>query len=110
MLRWTPVLVAAAVFAGAGSLWAAPDRGPAQISLSAKMGEVVFTHAKHQNQLRIDCLACHHTGIDPMEKCSDCHGTKGDVPVIKDVYHQLCRGCHLQGESGPIKCMECHKR
>lgn len=89
--------------------WAASPQGPAEITFPGKLGNVAFPHGKHQQTLKIPCLTCHHTGTEP-PLCSACHGTKGDVPVIKDVYHKLCKGCHQEKGAGPASCKECHKK
>ncbi len=91
-------VVATAVFAIANS-------GPAEIKMSAKMGDVSFTHAKHQSKIS-DCTECHHKGIEEA-KCTGCHGAKDGIPEAKKAFHDQCKGCHKKS-GGPTKCKECH--
>lgn len=89
--------------------WAASPQGSPDIIFPGKLGKVYFSHAKHQQTLKIPCLTCHHVGMD-IPRCSACHGTKGDVIVIKDAFHKLCRGCHIEKGSGPTECKGCHRK
>jgi len=70
------------------------------------------------------CSECHHT-VDPVTgapqlwRCSSCHRTSGDPknPKGRDgdeqwsetAYHNLCIGCHLASNKGPMKCGDCHQ-
>lgn len=106
-MRFAFVILAAVFLASTAE--AAPGNGPAQIVFPGKLGKVAFSHAKHQQQLQIACVTCHHTGEGTV-KCSSCHGTKGEAPVIKDAYHKLCMGCHKKKDAGPYNCKGCHKK
>lgn len=90
-----------------GSAVVFADNGPADINLSAKMGDVAFPHATHQDIVS-DCTECHHTGMDT-PNCHDCHGSDAAAPKTKDAFHSLCKDCH-QDQGGPTGCKDCHKR
>ena len=79
-------------------------------------GPVEFGHQDHID-LADSCTTCHHhlkeKGYVP---CSRCHLStikpfaKRDpsVPALKAAFHRQCMGCHVEWESGPTKCTECH--
>ncbi len=85
-------------------------------------GKVSFTHKKHAETLKIDCLKCHHTwkkGETTGKLCKDCHkATKeaskaGKDITAKDAYHKDCKGCHddlkkANKPTGPAGCTQCH--
>ncbi len=72
--------------------------GPETINLPAKMGNVAFPHAKHQEMLK-DCKKCHATEAG------------GKIEGLgKDWAHKTCKGCHEESKKGPTKCSECHKK
>jgi hypothetical protein len=82
-------------------------------------GKVTFTHKKHAETLKIDCLKCHHTwkkGETTGKLCKDCHKVKAEGKTIsaKDAYHQDCyKGCHTEAKkankpAGPTVCNKCH--
>ena len=82
-------------------------------------GKVTFTHKKHAQELKIDCLKCHHTwkkGETTGKMCRDCHKDKdeGKAKNFKDAYHQDCyKGCHTEAKkagkpAGPTACTVCH--
>jgi hypothetical protein len=67
-----------------------------EIVFTPSFGKVTFTHKKHSETLKIDCLKCHHTwkpGETSGKKCLECHkagvGGKGvfqqRTPFIKPV-------------------------
>ena len=89
-----------------GQVWA--HHGPAEVTFETKMGAVAFPHAAHQDDLKIECATCHHTGTE-MPKCSSCHGVKEGAPSAKDAFHAKCKGCH-QEKGGPTGCKDCHKK
>ncbi len=97
------VLVMVVAFVATSVFVAVADNGPAEIKMSAKMGDVTFNHVKHQGGN--DCAVCHHTG--GYESCKSCHGAKPDAPKSKKAYHKLCKNCHKK-QSGPTKCKQCH--
>lgn len=98
------VLFAIVAFVAASAFVAvAQDKGPASITLDAKMGNITLDHAKHQGLT--DCATCHHTG--DYAACSSCHGAKADAPKAKKVFHKLCKDCHKK-QDGPTKCKGCH--
>ena len=85
-------------------------------------GKVTFTHKKHAETLKIDCVKCHHTwkkGETSGKLCKDCHkATKeeskaGKDKTAKDAYHKDCKGCHDEAKkagkpAGPTGCTACH--
>ncbi len=103
------VLFSAMAFLMAGGLVLA-HHGPENVTFSAKMGAVTFPHAKHQDEYKIECQTCHHTGTEPVEKCGSCHGAKEGAPKMKDAAHDLCMGCHKEKAAGPTGCKDCHKK
>lgn len=68
-------------------------------TLPAKVGDVNFPHAKHQELLK-SCTPCH----------ADSKGGKIDKLAKKDEAHKLCKSCHETKKKGPTKCGECHKK
>lgn len=84
---------------------AVANSGPAEIKMSAKMGDVTFSHAKHQSKIS-ECTECHHKGTET-PKCTDCHGVKDGAPDAKKAFHDQCKECHKKS-GGPTKCKECH--
>jgi len=85
-------------------------------------GKVTFTHKKHAETLKIDCMKCHHTwkkGETTGKLCNECHkATKeeskaGKDKTAKDAYHKDCKGCHDEAKkagkpAGPTGCTACH--
>jgi len=88
------------------------------IEFSPSYGKVKFTHKKHAETLKIDCLKCHHTwkkGETSGKMCKDCHKAKleGKAISAKDAYHKDCKGCHEEAKkankpAGPTGCTQCH--
>jgi hypothetical protein len=88
------------------------------ISFDVPYGKVTFTHKKHFDTLKIDCIKCHHTwkkGEASGKLCKDCHKakTEGKTSSIKDAAHKDCRGCHDEAKktnkpAGPTGCTQCH--
>ena len=106
MKKMLVLLVVATLVAGS-ALVAVADNGPAEIKLSAKMGDITFPHEKHQG-IEADCTVCHHNGVEE-PNCHSCHGAKDDAPDAKKVFHQLCKDCHKEaGGNAPTKCKGCH--
>ncbi len=107
MKKMLVLLVVAALVAGTAFV-AVADNGPAEIKLSAKMGDITFPHAAHQGMEGVECATCHHNGMD-QPNCHDCHGANADVPNAKTVFHKLCKDCHKEkGGNAPTKCKGCH--
>ena len=89
-----------------------------QIVFDAPNGKVTFTHKKHSETLKIDCLKCHHTwkqNETSGKKCMECHktGAEGKTPSKKDAFHKTCKGCHDESKkankpAGPTMCTQCH--
>ncbi len=89
-----------------------------EIVFDAPNGKVTFTHKKHSETLKIDCLKCHHTwkqGETFGKKCTECHKAtaEGKTLSLKDASHQTCKGCHDEAKkankpAGPTGCTQCH--
>jgi len=83
---------------------------------------VTFNHKKHSDELKINCIECHHTAkpedvkAGTAEKCSKCHTDKaeGKKVVLKEAFHKKCVDCHKKEKAGgkktPTICNECHKK
>jgi hypothetical protein len=85
----------------------------------ARLPPVAFSHTKHIEKAKIDCIVCHHKDKDPKEPegCVKCHllkEAKDNAPVAKDAFHKKCLTCHkdvlAKGINAPTKCNECHKK
>lgn len=89
-----------------------------EIVFEASNGKVTFTHKKHNDTFKIDCLKCHHTwkqGETSGKSCRECHkaGAEGKSLIAKDAFHKNCRGCHDEAKkankpAGPTGCTQCH--
>jgi len=89
-----------------------------EITFGASYGKVKFTHKKHAETLKIDCLKCHHTwkkGETTGKMCMECHKakTEGKTLSAKDAFHKDCKGCHDEAKkankpAGPTGCTQCH--
>ena len=89
-----------------------------EITFDVSYGKVKFTHKKHAETLKIDCLKCHHTwkaGEKTGKLCKDCHKAKaeGKTLSLKDAFHKDCKGCHDEAKkaskpAGPTGCTQCH--
>ena len=88
------------------------------VEYNPSYGKVTFTHKKHAETLKIDCLKCHHTwkkGETTGKMCKDCHKAAAEGKTIssKDAYHKDCKGCHDEAKkankpAGPTGCTQCH--
>lgn len=88
------------------------------ITYEVPYGKVTFTHKKHVETYKIECLTCHHTwkkGETTGKLCKDCHKakTEGKTLSAKEAYHKQCKGCHDEAKkakkpTGPTGCTECH--
>ena len=89
-----------------------------EITFDVPQGKVKFTHKKHAETLKIDCLKCHHTwkkGETTGKMCKECHKAKAEGKTIssKDAYHNDCKKCHDEAKkakkpAGPTGCSQCH--
>lgn len=66
------------------------------LSLQNKFGAVFVPHSLHVAMY--SCDLCHTT--NPPSK----------INKTKKEFHALCRKCHIDLQSGPIKCRDCHNR
>jgi hypothetical protein len=88
------------------------------VEYNPSYGKVTFTHKKHAETVKIDCVKCHHTwkkGETTGKLCKDCHKAKleGKAISAKDAYHKDCKGCHEEAKkankpAGPTGCTQCH--
>lgn len=80
---------------------------------------VTFLHDQHNEDAEIEnCNLCHHIyengqlvedeSSEDME-CSECHNKGGDDKLAR-IYHITCKGCHIKEKTGPLICVECHKK
>lgn len=96
------------------------DKGQEIYRFEAMPGKVTFLHWKHQTELKIDCVSCHHEtepGVKP-KACNTCHKSgitivpEGEPSTMKNAAHNLCLECHNEkaatGAKAPTKCLECH--
>jgi hypothetical protein len=94
-----------------------------EIIFESYAGKVTFTHKKHSETLKIDCLKCHHNwkqGETSGKLCRECHHKfwREGVRPLKDVlHHKACYGCHeeakkvmIQQGRGESGCDLCHKK
>jgi len=86
------------------------------------LGKVTFTHKKHYETLKIDCLRCHHNWKQSESSgklCRECHKkaySEGKVVSFKDaLHHKTCKGCHeeaikvlIQQQPSAKRCNFCH--
>jgi hypothetical protein len=89
-----------------------------EITFDVSYGKVKFTHKKHAETLKIDCLKCHHTwkaGETSGKLCNECHKAKAEGKALsaKDAFHKDCKGCHDEAKkankpAGPTGCTQCH--
>ena len=92
------------------------------VEYNVPYGKVTFTHKKHIENYKIDCLTCHHDwkpGQTTGKLCKDCHKAKkedskeGGGIAAKDAYHKSCKGCHddlrkAKKPTGPSACTQFH--
>lgn len=88
------------------------------VTYEVPYGKVTFTHKKHIDNYKVDCLKCHHTwkkGETTGKLCKDCHKAtaEGKTSSAKDAYHKSCKGCHDDLKkggkpTGPAGCTQCH--
>lgn len=104
----------------AGGAWAQIKKDT--LTFDVPYGKVTFTHKKHAETYKIDCLKCHHDwkkGETSGKLCKDCHkATKeaskaGKDITAKDAYHKSCKACHddlkkANKPTGPSGCNQCH--
>jgi hypothetical protein len=119
------IMIAAAVFAVAGTGYA-QGKAPATVILKgAPLGGVKFDHAKHSKMTGVACTKCHHASkpAKPMkaaqEACTDCHQKTAAAPMTTTVqmaFHKTCQPCHAEqvkagNKTAPTaKCTDCHKK
>ncbi len=81
-------------------------------------GEVEFPHSDHFDYVD-DCSVCHHHSGKKTVSCVNCHkpfevykyeGSKRKTGLgLKGAYHGRCLRCHMEEESGPVGCTDCHE-
>lgn len=84
-----------------------------------------FAHDEHNELAEVDdCAVCHHLYEDGVrledessedQQCVACHAevvdAHSDTPInLRRAYHLRCKECHLNSNSGPIMCAECHRQ
>jgi hypothetical protein len=100
------LLAAALLFFLAGAASAAPAAAPsppAEIKISASVGEVMFRHQAHFQERSIECVQCHHQ--------INAHRLETPHPEYLKSSSINCEVCH--DESGKPKqvydCKQCHR-
>jgi hypothetical protein len=79
-------------------------------SLAKIYQPVTFSHGMHA-LVADDCASCHHhSEPDQTPSCKECHGSRPNIPKLKDAYHGQCMGCHKEMGMGPTSCAECHTK
>jgi hypothetical protein len=83
--------------------------------LSAVYKPVAFTHEDHIDYTD-SCEDCHHKGseVEKYPACRECHNTPfkadGKKLGLVDAYHKQCIDCHIEQDSGPTACADCHEK
>ena len=77
---------------------------------------VTFPHLIHFEIIG-DCKTCHHhhDSEHVTTACKTCHDASFDAenlekPGLKGAFHRKCMGCHKEYDSGPVVCIDCHKK
>ncbi|MEW6439674.1 MAG: cytochrome c3 family protein [bacterium] len=117
----------ALVLLGLIAAWpcSAPNvRGPETVQFESPLGPVSFGHARHGQELAVDCRKCHHQETpagQAMQPCRLCHRSRaetveGGPPSFYQVKMEFCRGCHREEnerrrrtEQAPVSCEQCHQ-
>ncbi len=89
----TILALGAIVAIAAGQLPPPPGRA---VFRTRSFGDVTLDHAAHLAR-RAPCRSCHGDG--PIKKVEQLGKERG---------HEVCRGCHVELDRGPIKCLGCH--
>ncbi len=106
------LLVATAALTAAGpdtpNASATPSAAPETIRWSSAVGEVVFPHLRHADELGVECASCHHETVaanlavphpeyfeDFWVDCAVCH-TGATAPVVE----RKCVACHPERAAG----------
>ncbi len=84
---------------------------PVRLMLKTTAGSILFDHKTHaaEDGYELACDDCHHEEQEDSQSCSgeDCHGPDSD-PKRGDALHTNCKGCHEDGDAGPVECSACH--
>ena len=88
------------------------------VEYNPSYGKVTFTHKKHAETVKIDCVKCHHTwktGETTGKLCKDCHKAKAEgkafpqrTPIIrtaKAAMRRQRRPINLQVQQGALSAM-----
>ena len=91
-----PNAVAAEITTGSATTLEPATTSILTLSLPNKFGAVFVPHSLHV----------------AMYSCDICHTTNppSKINKTKKEFHALCRKCHIDLQSGPIKCRDCHHR
>lgn len=104
------ILLVVGVVCYAGFPQEAPEE-PLRMMFKTTAGSILFDHNTHTGDsgYGLACDDCHHEEQDETMSCSgeDCHGPDSD-PKRGDAFHMNCKGCHEDGEAGPVECAQCH--
>lgn len=126
-MKWTLFLIimAGICILGGVSVYS-QDSEPVRIDHSTfpdpQRPAAVFDHDLHNEMagLEDDCAVCHHVydGKTLVEGessedsyCSDCHSlekTADNSVSLMAAYHRRCKSCHVERNTGPVLCGQCH--
>jgi hypothetical protein len=105
-------MIVGGILLSGGNCIAGDDTGAELITLQGgSMGTITFPHQSHQS-IFVDCKPCHDLFSKEAQVIQKMK-TEGKLKR-KDVM-EMCRNCHkdlaAKGQkTGPIACMDCHKK
>ncbi len=93
------------------ALGAQDEKGAESVVLSAKPGNVVFPHGRHQKNY-IDCRPCHELFPKEVQVISR---MKAEGKFKEKEVMNMCKKCHAdlvakQEKAGPTACKGCHTK
>jgi len=110
MKKFASVMVALAVLATLGSVYAEDKKAPDTLVYETKNGPVTFPHAKHVEAVKGDCKACHDALFGQ---------TKGNLGYKESMHKKAetekksCGSCHVAGGKAfesKGNCAKCHAK
>ena len=113
--KWSLSLLGVFALALGALVWVGPTvshaqdkKSPETIVFEAKMGNVTFQHAKHQERAKGDCTVCHDK-LFPQSRAP--LGFKDKMHVPAEAAKTSCAGCHHAGGTAFAtkgNCKNCH--
>ena len=89
------IAVLSAILIVSGVLVGAADKGPEKLTFTAKVGNVVFDHAKHSSREKDDCKVCHDKLWPQSAKAP--LNFKASMHVPAETKKTSCGACHNAG-------------